>query len=423
MGEFTMPSLGADMEAGVLTEWKVKTGDSVKRGDIIAEVETQKGVIEIEVFEDGIIEKILIEPGQEVPVGTVLAIIASTGTAPTKGKSEKTAIEISAEDSKSYPAPKSANPQIEPPVTEPIKVIPSTTPPPLKGRVRATPLARKMAEEMGIDLAGITGTGEDGIIVKEDIEKATSQPEVKSPEEKHIPEPVTEKSSVVARREPIQDPMRKAIAAAMSKSNREIPHYFLSSRFDMKLPLEWLETENKKRPIKDRLLPPVLFIKAIAKALELVPDLNASWINDALVPAEQINIGMVISLRKGGIIVPAIPDANKKSLDEIMQVTMDITLRARESKLKASDINSATVTLTNLGDRGAEAVYGLIYPPQVAIIGIGKVSEQPWAEQGMLDVRPVVTVTLVGDHRATDGQAGSRFLEAMNKYLQQPELL
>lgn len=217
--------------------------------------------------------------------------------------------------------------------------------------------------------------------------------------------------------------MRAAIASAMSKSNREIPHYYLETRMDMKVALEWLEEENKKRPIKDRLLPPALFIKAMAMALADTPHLNGSWIDDAFVPAADINIGMVISLRSGGIVVPAIRSAHTRSLDDIMKDMLDITLRTREGKLRASDINSATVTLTQLGDRGAQAVWGVIYPPQVAIVGIGRIQEEPWAEKGMLDVRPVVTITLAGDHRATDGQTGSRFLEAMNNYLQKPASL
>jgi len=438
MGEFTMPSLGADMEAGVLTEWKVKTGDRVKRGDIIAEVETQKGVIEIEVFEDGIIAEIKIQPGEKVPVGTVLAIISgsreerpisATGTrqAEKRGESPLSIQPVEEKEAKPTPAVLTDSEKKPAPAVS-LQTGAGTH----EKRIKATPLARKIAEEKSIDLSMVQGSGEDGIIIRKDVEQYEDTLKTTTETGTEI---ITELSNINKTRElPIPEKikapgtdtasaMRKAIAAVMSKSNREIPLYYLLTRIDMKNALEWLEGENKKRAMKDRLLQPVLLIKAMAKALVDVPQLNGFWINDSLETSPSINIGMVISLRQGGIVVPAIQDVQNKSLDDIMQQVMDITVRSREGKLRASELSSPTVTLTNLGDRGAEAVFGIVYPPQVAIVGAGKITEMPWAVNGMLDVRPVLTVTLAGDHRATDGHTGSRFLEALNNYLQKPASL
>jgi pyruvate dehydrogenase E2 component (dihydrolipoamide acetyltransferase) len=186
--------------------------------------------------------------------------------------------------------------------------------------------------------------------------------------------------------------------------------------------LAWLSESNKLRAVKDRLLPAVLLIKSVSKALGNVPDLNAWWEN-GLQRKNDIHIGFVISLRSGGIIVPAIHDAGKKSLDELMKSLADIIKRARSMRLRSSDLTDSTITITNLGEGSVEKVFGVIYPPQVALLGFGGITDQPWTENGMLDVRPVLTVTLAADHRATDGSTGSKFLVAVKNYLQQPEQL
>ena len=216
--------------------------------------------------------------------------------------------------------------------------------------------------------------------------------------------------------------IRLAVAAAMSKSNREIPHYYLEKRVDMSNAMAWMKEVNKERPIKQRLLPAALFIKAVASSLDEVSELNAIWEN-GLQLKNEINIGFVVSLRTGGIIVPAILQADAKSVDEIMEALNDIIPRARALKLRSSELSDSTITITNLGEGSADKVFGVIYPPQVAIIGFGNITEQAFAENGMLGIRPVVDITLAGDHRATDGITGSRFLGSLNKYLQNPESL
>jgi len=217
--------------------------------------------------------------------------------------------------------------------------------------------------------------------------------------------------------------MRQAIAAAVSRSNREIPHYYLETEIDLSRPLQWLAAENQKRSIQERVLPVALLLKAVAKALRDVPELNGYWLEDGLQVKAEIHIGFAVALRQGGLISPALHQVDKLSIGELMQAMADLIERTRVGRLRGSEVTDATVSVTNLGDRGVKTVYGVIYPPQVALVGFGRIAERPWAEGGMLGVRPCVTATLAADHRATDGHQGALFLEALNRHLQLPEEL
>jgi pyruvate dehydrogenase E2 component (dihydrolipoamide acetyltransferase) len=403
MSEFRMPSLGADMEAGTLVEWLVQPGDRVGRGQVIAAVETEKGIIEIEVFADGMIEQLVVQPGAQVPVGTVLAMIRADG-APTTAKTAPEPAVV---------APHTA-PRLEaaPPSPAPLGPSPDAIPGP---RLRASPLARRLATQLGIDLRTVQGSGPHGAIERADVERAAATAKA----EAEGPKPVTPQPSSVD----FQAGMRRAIAAAMTSSKREIPHYYLETRIDMSRALRWLEAANQQRSVKERLLSTVLLLKAVARALGDVPELNGYWQDDRHQPQEGIHIGFAIALRQGGLVTPALHHVDLKSLDEMMEAMRDLIMRARAGRLRSSEMTDATITVTNLGDLGVETVYGVIYPPQVALVGFGKIAEQPWAEQGMLGVRPVLTATLAADHRATDGRRGAQFLEALNHYLQEVETL
>jgi pyruvate dehydrogenase E2 component (dihydrolipoamide acetyltransferase) len=363
-----MPSLGADMAAATLMTWMVKPGDTVKRGDVLAEVETDKGLIEIEIFEDGVVEELVAKIGEKLPVGAVLARIRNA---------EGVSVQASA-----------------PPVPTPASE---------ERPHRVSPLARKVAAELGVDLATVEGTGPGGAIERADVERAAAARIPKAEE------PVTDFS-----------PLRRAIASAMAKSNREIPHYYLDTAIDMTRALSWLEKENAHRPIKDRLLPAVLLLKAVANALKDQPDLNGVWRDDRLVRSESIHINFAIALRQGGLITPAIHDVDRKSHDELMAALNDLIPRARAGRLRSSELGEGTITVTHLGESVVDRVGGVIYPPQVAIVGFGGIIAQPWAENGMLGVRPVIKATLAGDHRATDGRTGARFLDSLNRNLQNP---
>lgn len=404
MIEFLMPSLGADMEDGTLVEWRKKPGDAIKRGDIIAEVDTQKGLIEIEVFEEGFVGELLIKEGTKVPVGTPMALINTEGT--------KLEIEKKTKTEAQKPEEKLAEIQ---PTEEAIPVRPVGHDGEER-RIKASPLARKIAEDNNIALSEITGTGENGAITKHDVEMAITKKGTEIQEEKPLSEPVSKKSI------PANESIRLAVAAAMSKSNREIPHYYLEKKIDMSTALAWLKDANKTRNIQDRLLPASLLIKSVAAALDEVPQLNGFWV-DGLQLKNEINIGFVVSLRTGGVIVPTIQQADIKTVDEIMNNLNDLIPRARAMKLRSSELGNSTITLTNLGDGGADSVFGVIYPPQLAVIGFGNTSEQAFVENGMLGFRPVIRASLAGDHRATDGLTGSRFLASLNKHLQNPNAL
>jgi pyruvate dehydrogenase E2 component (dihydrolipoamide acetyltransferase) len=424
-----MPSLGADMEEGTLYEWFFKPGDRVKRGDVIASVETAKGVIDIEIFEDGVIAELLIEPGTAVPVGSVIALVQADGEVPLSVSPQREEKQLAMVGGDAHP------------MDQRVLVKPMKPEPEKNGkRVRVSPIAKKLAAELGVDLSQIVGTGPQGAISRSDVEKVAEEIQRGGAEAQRevveVPKPIVEPAPVVETKveEPqkelaqkgsaaFQASMRRAIAAAMAKSNREIPHYYLETQIDMSKPLAWLEAENLQRSIRDRILPVVLLIKATALALVDVPQLNGYWLDDALHTSEGIHIGFAIALRQGGLVTPAIHDADLKSLEELMASMSDLIKRTRAGRLRSSELTDATITLTNLGDMGVGKVYGVIYPPQVGLVGFGKVSDQPWVENNMLGIRPVLTATLAGDHRASDGRTGGMFLDALNKHLQETEKL
>lgn len=389
MGEFCMPSLGADMESGRLVEWLVKPGDRVRRGDVVAAVETQKGLFEVEIFEDGVMGEPLVPAGERVPVGTVLAMIGPEG-APARAESV-----AAVAPTISVPPPQSA-----------VAV----------GRAACSPSARRLAAELGVNIETVQGSGPHGAVQRCDVELAAGKA---APADKAAAAPPPEATATGA----LQQGMRQAIAAAMSRSNREIPHYYLEMEIDMSRPLQWLEGENLKRPIRERLLPAVLLLKGVACALRDVPELNGYWLDDRLQIRQELHIGFAIALRGGGLITPAIHDVDKLTLNELMKRVGDLIERTRAGRLRSSEMTDSTITVTNLGDLGVRTVFGVIYPPQVALVAFGRIMERPWAEGGMLGVRRAVTATLAADHRATDGHRGAQFLEALGRQLQLPEEL
>lgn len=375
MANFVMPKLGADMTEGKLVAWRVKAGDAVRRGDIIADIETDKGVIEVEVFATGVIDQLLVQPDATVPVGTALAIVRE------EGAERAAAVATSA----------------------------TTTSTSAEGsRVKISPSARELARKLGVDPSKVQGTGRGGAITREDIEKAAAKP----------PVPVTPPSPAVR-----QVRMRQAIAAAMARSKREIPHYYLSTTIDMHRALAWLAEQNEKRPITDRLLPGVLMVKAVALALRKVPELNSVWDGDQAAPKTDIHVGMAIAMRQGGLIAPALLHADRQSLDGLMKSLRDLVDRTRSGGLRGSELTDATITVTSLGDQGVESLFGIIVPPQVAIVGFGTIVERPWVVDGKVMPRPVLTATLSADHRVSDGHRGAIFLSAVDRLLQEPALL
>ena len=428
-----MPALGADMEFGTIIEWLIKPGGTVKRGDIIAVVDTEKATIEVEVFQAGVLQTILVPEGQKVPVGTPLALIRADG-------------EVIAQP-EAKPKPAAPSPPIAAPVAaRPSPVTPRPVPPrpsieavpppkPQAGaapRLRVSPLAMRMALDLKVDLSTVEGTGPGGAITRSDVERA-AKPGAAAPVPPPAPAipavPAAEMPEVAPRPRPAMAPaerqaaMRKVIGAAMSRSKREIPHYYLGAHIDMSRSLSWLERENLKRPVSERILYSVLLIKAVALAVHEIPEMNGFWVDGAFKPSEAVHVGVAISLRQGGLIAPAIHDVDKKAPDEIMTNLRDLVKRVRAGVLRSSEIADATITLTSLGEQGVETVFGIIYPPQVALVGFGKITERPWAANGMVGARPVMMTTLAADHRVSDGHRGGLFLAAIERLLQEPEKL
>jgi len=280
-------------------------------------------------------------------------------------------------------------------------------------RTRSSPRARRLAAELGVDLFAVTGSGPGGSVVEKDVELAAGKVRVATPSEQ-VAGPTTAATDR-------QDAMRRAIGALMARSKREIPHYYLSTTIDVGAAVSWLERANLERPVTSRLVLPVLLLKATARAVARVPEMNGFFVDDGFVPSEAVHVGVAVSLRSGGVIAPAIHHTDQLGVDELMVKLRDLVGRARTGVLRSSEMSDPTITVTNLGDLGVEAVFGVIYPPQVALVGFGRVTERAVANQGMLGVRPCVTATLSADHRASDGHRGGRFLAEIDRLLQEPE--
>ena len=217
--------------------------------------------------------------------------------------------------------------------------------------------------------------------------------------------------------------MRHAIGELMARSKREIPHYYLRTTIDLHDAIAWLQEHNRELPVTQRVVPAALLLVATARAAREVPQVNGFWLEDALQPQDAVHLGVAVSLRSGGMVTPAVHDAQDLGVDEMMAQLRGLVERARTGRLRASELTGATLTVTNLGDQGVEEVLGVIYPPQVALVGFGTVTERPVAVNGLVGAHPVVTATLSADHRATDGYVGARFLNRLAAHLQHPEAL
>lgn len=468
MGEFRMPSLGADMDVGTIIEWLVQPGDPVTRGQIVAVVDTAKAAIEIESFTDGVLQEILVRPGVAVPVGTPLALIGAAGEAsggPEPGGPSGAASQpLVARPRSGPPAGPRATPPVRhlaqqlgvvlddvegsgpgghvthedvvraaergaaPPVPAPTPTAGPATPAgaertPAPGRLRVTPRARRLAIELGVDLATVAGSGAHGAVLAGDVEDAAARaaggPRVPATGEPHpatgppLPPPPTDKKAA----------MRSAIANLMARSAREIPHYHVTQTMDLGPALTWLRSRNAELPARRRLVPAVLFLRATTIAAQAVPDLNGHWVDGALQRAARVDLGVAIALRGGGLVTPAIADAGALGVDELMAGLVDLVSRARRGSLRQVEMAGATITVSALGETGPDALYGVIFPPQVALVGVGGIVERPWAIDGMLTVRPTTSIVLAADHRASDGRTASAFLAAFAHALEQPEEL
>lgn len=399
MSVFTMPSLGADMEEGTLIEWLVKPGDHVARGDVVAVVETQKGAIEIEIFEPGTISALLATPGQTLPVGAPLARLGEVGVG----------------------AP-AAVPQRKPrKAAKPRADIGAGKPAARQGAALAggalplaSPAARSRAGELGVNLATVPGSGPGGAVLLADVERAA------------VVRPV---SVAPGQGRPKGKPgldmaaMRQAIATAMARSKREIPHYYLLHEIDLQAAQDWLSARNMTRNPDERLLMGALLLRATVRALAKVPELNGRFEAEAFAPAVAIHCGLAVAMRGGGLIAPAILDAQGLTLDAIMTAMRDVIARTRTGRLRNSEVTQGTITVSSLGETGVDALLGVIYPPQVALVGFGAPHLKPMIHAGTVLPRLAVTASLAADHRISDGRRGALFLAEIDRLLQEPDTL
>jgi pyruvate dehydrogenase E2 component (dihydrolipoamide acetyltransferase) len=292
------------------------------------------------------------------------------------------------------------------PAQAPPIAAPKAPSPPSAPHVRISPAARRLATERGVDLSRVTGTGPGGAIQLADIEAAAA-------------------GALAPARSAGFDftQMRAAIAAAMARSKREIPHYYLSDTVDLQPASDWLALANAERPPEQRLLIGALFVKATALAARAFPEFNGHFEDGAFRPSAAVHIGVAIAIRGGGLVAPAIHDAADLSLEALMAAIRDLVSRVRAGRFRSSEIADPTLTVSSLGDRGVETLFGVIYPPQVAIVGFGKPALRPWAVDDRLAARTVVTITLAADHRASNGHRGALFIADIGRRLQAPEAL
>lgn len=408
MSQFVMPSLGADMEDGILVEHLTEPGDPIKRGDIIAAVETQKGVIEIEAFEDGFLDKWLVPLGTTVPVGTPIAIIRNSDVPDPREEPELPHPADPSPEPRPQEVPQPVDLPPEPAIPE--NPQPTPEPPPHRpdefaatDRQRVTPAARRRAAKTGVDLSRLAD-GKQKIISLRDL--AATEP---SPEPSNASAPLTA--------------MRQAISAAMTRSKREIPHYYLADTLDLTIAEEFVAARNADLPPGARLVLGVLYIRAVALAAQSVPEFNGFFDQDQFTPSPDLHVGMAIKLRGGGLVAPALHNADAGNLDALMARLRDLVARVRQGRFRARELSDPTITLTSLGERGVSQITGVIYPPQVAIVGIGTPQLRPIIVDGQVVARKTATITLSADHRVSDGHRGARFLRAIIAHLQKPEAL
>lgn len=412
-----MPKLSDTMTEGVVAEWHKKVGDQVKSGDLLAEIETDKATMEFESFQDGTLLHIGVEKGASAPVDSILAILGEKGEdvsellkedqASSKAEEEKEpeAKEEKAPETKAKPEAK-AESKPAPKETQPASTASSD------GRLKASPLARKMAEEKGIDLNQVSGSGDGGRIVRRDIENfsptgaAGSSAPLYAGSESYREEPVSQ--------------MRKTIARRLSESKFGAPHFYLTMEIDMEESVRAREAINKAAEVKVSFND--LIIRAVASALRKHPKVNSSWLGDKIRYNDHVHIGVAVAVEEG-LLVPVIRFADTKSVVRIGEEVKEFAQKAKDKKLQPSDWEGNTFTISNLGMFGIEEFTAIINPPDACILAVGGIKDVPVVKNGQIVPGKRMKVTLSCDHRVVDGASGSAFLQTLKQMLENPVLM
>ena len=418
--QILMPALSPTMTDGKLAKWHKKEGDAVESGDVIAEIETDKATMEIEAVEEGVLGKILVAEGtEEVPVNQVIALLLEDGE-------DVTALEGALEGAAEAPAPAAPPPPAAAPVPAPAAPAPQAA---AGGRVLASPLARRLAAEQGLDLSRVTGTGPRGRIVKRDIEgtpvgtavAAAPGPAAQAPE---APAPPINRDDPLLGTMPAfeavpNSSMRKAIARRLTESARDVPHFNLSMDVGLDTLLDYRKRLNDREDADYRISVNDFVIKAVAVALMRVPACNVSYTEDAILYYNRADISVAVAI-EGGLITPVIRDAANKGLGTISAEIKALAARAREGKLQPDEYEGGTFTISNLGMFGVASFNSIINPPQGAILSIGAGEQRPVIRNGALATAMVMTLTLAVDHRCIDGTTAAGFLKELKAILEEP---
>lgn len=407
----TMPKMSDTMTEGVIANWMKKVGDDVKSGDILAEVETDKATMELEAYEDGELLYIGVDAGSSVPVDGVIAVVGE------KGADYQTLISAHSVGDQAAPEAKTAKAPAAPQVAKKLKGTPTST----NGKVKASPLAKRLAKDLGYDISKIPGTGEGGRIIKRDVESHTPMESV----------PTTTTSSAQAGA-PIQLPavvgqesyedvtlsqMRKTIARRLSESKFTSPHFYLTMEINMDKAIEARKSMNEISAVKISFND--LVLKATAAALRMHPDVNVSWLDDTLRYNKHIHIGVAVAVEEG-LLVPVVRFADNKSLSHISAEVKELATKASNKQLQPADWEGNTFTISNLGMFGIEEFTAIINPPDACILAIGGIKQTPIVKDGQVVPGNVMKVTLSCDHRAVDGAVGAAFLKTLKGLLEDP---
>lgn len=405
--DILMPALSPTMETGTLAKWTVAVGDAVRSGDVIAEIETDKATMEVEAVDDGILASIMVAEGSEgVAVGTPIGRLAEDGESPD---------DVAAAPASTAPvAPEPA----AAPVEEPTQPTPAPVPAPAAvssapaNRIFASPLARRIAADRGVDLASLSGSGPHGRILRHDVEAAETAPAAVRPA---VDQAVVQGASTL---EP-NSQMRRIIASRLQESKQTAPHFYLTVDCEIDALLAARRQMNDQAPEGVKISVNDLVIRAAAMALIKVPKANASWEGENTRLFTHADIAMAVAV-DGGLVTPVIWAAEKKGLAEIASVSRDLATRARDGKLAPEEFTGGSFTISNLGMYGVREFAAVINPPQGAILAVGAGEERPVVREGQLAVATVMTVTLSADHRVVDGAVGAEWLQAFKGYIEAP---
>lgn len=414
-----MPKLSDTMTEGVVAEWHKKVGDTVKSGEVLAEIESDKATMEFESFQDGVLLHIGVEKGKAAPVDSILAILGEKGEDISELlKEEKGKIENGKSKIEEKEGEKEEKVEEKPAAKEEVKATPvaETTPsspaprpssPNTDGRLKASPLARKLAEEKGIDIARVAGSGDGGRVVKRDVEGHMSGGfAAVTTVERYTEEPISQ--------------MRKTIAKRLAESKFTAPHFYLTMRIDMDAMMQARESINEVAPVKISFND--LIIKACAVALGKHPQVNAAWMGDHIRYNEHVHIGVAVAV-PDGLLVPVVRFADTKRLSDIAHEVKDFVLRANDRKLQPADWEGNTFTVSNLGMFGIEEFTAIINPPDSCIMAVGGIDQVPVVRGGQIVPGHVMRVTLSCDHRTVDGVTGAKFLQTFKQLMENPVLL